>query len=115
MTCIQRHCQVANAIDNLHLTFGPLLIEGVEHANASDLLELGAKTWNDGVEFLLHLGILGLIWWKMLERLVHGNESLLDTLCELNLVRHLPGLEGLEEGEEQRRKILGKLMRHMSK
>ena len=42
----------------------------------------------------------------MLERLVHGDESVLDTLCELNLVRHLPGLEGLEEVEEQRRKVL---------
>ena len=66
---------IANAIDNLHLTFGALLIEGVEHANASDLLELGAKMWNDGVEFLLHLGILWLTLWKMLKRLVHGDES----------------------------------------
>ena len=87
-------------------TFGALLIKGVERANLSDLLELGAKAWDDGVEFLLHLGILGLIRWKMLERLVHCNESVLDTLCELNLVRHLPGLEGLEEVEEQRRKVL---------
>ena len=95
-----------------HLTFGALLIKGVERANPSDLLELEAKTWNDGVEFLLYLGILGLIRWKMLERLIHCDESVLDTLCELNLARHLLGLEGLEEVEEQRRKVLGKLMRH---
>ena len=54
---------IANAIDNLHLTFGALLIEGVEHANASALLELGAKMWNGGVEFHRQLGILGLILW----------------------------------------------------
>ena len=36
-------------------------------------------------------------------------------MCELNLVRHLPGLKVLEEVEEQRRKVLGKLMRHMGK
>ena len=51
----------------------------------------------------------------MLQPLVQRNEGVLDTLDELGLVRHLPGLGGLEEVQEQREKVLGKLVRHVDK
>ena len=51
----------------------------------------------------------------MLQPLVQRNEGVLDALDELGLVRHLPGLQIPEEVQEQRGKVLGKLVRHVGK
>ena len=54
-----------------------------ENEIVSDVLELGVKTWNDGVEFLLQLGILGL---ALKARLGHGDNLLL-TQVEHHLLK----------------------------
>ena len=53
----------------------------------------------------------------MLQALVQHNEGVLDTVCGLDLVtgRLLPGFEGLEGVQEQRWKVLGKLIKHVGK
>ena len=51
----------------------------------------------------------------MLQPLVQRNERVLDSLGELDLVRHLPGLEGPAEVQKQIGKVLGKLVRHVGK
>ena len=52
---------------------------------------------------------------KTVQPLVQRIKGVLDTLGELDPVRHLPGLERPEVVQEQRGKVLGKLLRHVGK
>ena len=86
------------------MTFGKLLIKGVESSDACHHLKLGTKTWDNGVEFLLHLGILRLsplIRWKALQGLVQCNEGVLDTKYELGTLQALKTLRKLKSNAEK--------------
>ena len=103
-------------VQGLYLTiFRVLLLKNLACVRAAQLLKLGAEACDANIVFHLQLGLLRLIRRKMLQPSVQRNEGVLDTLDELGLVRHLPGLEGPEEVQEQRRKVLGKLVRHVGK
>ena len=97
-------------------TLSELVVKGPERLTARDMFKLGAKTLNVEAKFLLHWRLLQLviiIIRKKLEAFIEGKEGVRETDGKLALVRHLPGLVGLEVVPEQHVKVPGKPQGHM--
>jgi hypothetical protein len=91
-----------------------VVVKLLQRLIAGNLLQLAPQPLDLRAELELELGISGLVRWEVSLGLVQRDERVLDAAGELGLVGDLPRLEAFEEFEQQRRKVLAQIRRHLA-